>query len=129
MRRTALRQSIALATMILWIATSACHGWVPLETSPAAAEEVESGDQLRIYTKNGRETRLFHGFELTADSLVGFTGRRHADMSSYRIAIALEDIERIEARQAKSGATLAVVLGAGLLVAALAGSAAFASSF
>lgn len=129
MRHAALRRSIALTTMILWAATSACHTWAPLETSPPVAEQVEAGDQLRVFTTNGGQTRLFHGFELKPDTLVGFTARGHADAPSRRIAIAVDDIERIEARKAKTGATVALVLGSGLLIAAIIGGAQFASSF
>lgn len=125
MERSALKQNVALATMFVWIGTSACHKWVPLETSPPLAEQVDSGDRLRVTTADGQEIGLFHDVRLGADTLSGFTARGHSDAPSRRVAIALRDIERIEARKAKVGSTIALVAGGGLLIAAIIAAATF----
>jgi len=111
MRRTALTHSIALATMVLWIATSGCHKWVPLRASPPVAGQVESGDRLRVVTVDGDVIDLARDVALEADSLVGRTDPASDDAPASRIAIALDDIETIEARRADDDATILLVAG------------------
>lgn len=72
------------------------------------AQQVESGEKLRVSTADGRIIELSHDVELAADSLVGFTDDPGDDASSPRIAIAYDDIETIEARRSNTDATIGV---------------------
>lgn len=106
-------------TLTLWLA--ACSRWVPLETRPPPSDRLAGADVVRVYLNDGRVIELEHGVEVVGDSLIGYLERPRPYVSEPkgRTAIPLAEIDRLEEKQPKAGATALVIAGSilgGLLI-------------
>lgn len=103
-----LRRVVLPLTLLAFL--SACHKWVPLEPPVAQAVTEEQPGTVRVTLKDNSQTVL-QAPRVNGDSLVALDG-----------TVALDDVQRVEARRANTPATIGLVVGiaAGAFVALLA---------
>jgi hypothetical protein len=101
LRRCAARSS-GVALLVLTV--SACHTWVP--TQLGSSQQFVNG-RTRVHHQDGHATILM-GPRVEGDSVIG-----RADGSSARVALARQDVERIEVQRVSRGRT--AIVGVGLL--------------
>ncbi len=101
-----LHRSAARCTWaaLLVLAVSACHSWVPTQLGPS--QPFVNG-RTRVHHQDGHAT-IMMGPRVEGDSVIG-----RADGSSARIALARQDVERIEVQRVNRGRT--AIVGIGLL--------------
>lgn len=95
---------VALLVLAVNLAVSACHTWVPTELGPS--HPFVNG-RTRVHQRDGNGT-IVMGPRVEGDSVVGRAGG-----SSARVAIARQDVERVEVQRISRGRT--AIAGLGLL--------------
>lgn len=107
--RDTAKHAVLVAAAVL---VTGCFQHRPLVVTTAEPRGTATLQQARITTAGG-ERLILHAVSITADSVVG---TRIALGSSSRIALAADQVERIEARQVDTGRTVLAVLGSTILV-------------
>jgi hypothetical protein len=103
--RPRFRKLASTRLLVLLLAVSGCHRWVPAELGPS--NEFLNG-RARLHGADGT-TRLVEGPRIVGDSIVG-----RAPNSSASITTARADVQRIEVQRIDRGRT--AIVGSGLLV-------------
>jgi hypothetical protein len=101
LNRSAVRFSGAA---LLVLTVGACHTWVPTQLGPS--QQFLNG-RTRVYDQDGHAT-IVMGPRVEGDSVIG-----RAEGSSARVALARQDVERIEVQRVNRGRT--AIVGIGLL--------------
>jgi hypothetical protein len=92
------------AAALLVFSVGACHTWVPTQLGPS--QQFVNG-RTRVHHQDGRAT-IMMGPRVEGDSVIG-----RVDGSSARVALARQDVERIEVQRVSRGRT--AIVGIGLL--------------
>jgi hypothetical protein len=107
MRAFARRLALPL---LLAVAAPGCVTWNPQPTpEPSSRERLP--DPVRV-TRSDAGTVLLFDAALAGDSIVGFTGGGSA--SGQRVAVAMSDVRRLEARKTNAAGTAGLVAAAAL---------------
>ena len=101
LNRSAVRFSGAA---LLVLTVGACHTWVPTQLGPS--QQFLNG-RTRVYDQDGHAP-IVMGPRVEGDSVIG-----RAEGSSARVALARQDVERIEVQRVNRGRT--AIVGIGLL--------------
>jgi hypothetical protein len=105
-RKLTLHRSAARSSgvALLVLSVSACHSWVPTQLGPS--QQFLNG-RTRVYHPDGH-AKIMMGPRVEGDSVIG-----RAEGSSARVALARQDVERIEVQRINRGRT--AIVGIGLL--------------
>ena len=96
-RSLCLRRVVLPLTLLAFM--SACHKWVPLEPPVAQAITEEQPGTVRVTLTDNSQTVL-EAPRVSGDSLVAIDG-----------SVALDDVQRAEAKRANTPATIGLVVG------------------
>lgn len=108
---------VSLRRLVLLVAVSGCHRWVPAELGPSNGFLT---GRARLHAADGA-TRIVEGPRIVGDSIVG-----RAPNSSVSISTARADVQRIEVQRIDRGRT--AIAGLGLLALYFAAAFAFSDS-
>ena len=85
---------------------SACHKWVPLEPPVAQAIAERDPGTVRVTLSDGWQ-RVLKEPHISGDSLIAFEDGKEPQT----VALLLEDLQRVEEKQANPPATIGLVVG------------------
>lgn len=109
---------LVLLPLTLVALLPACHKWSTLRSPIETAIDAEQPDPVRLTLSNGRQIVL-SGARIEADSVIGFTGSSISKTwtslenpsARGRIAVPLEQVQRVDGRRTSVVATAATALG------------------
>ncbi len=118
----------AIALVLIPLVVTACHTWRVAEMEPKALVETKAPAVIRLTTVDNGRVEITKP-RVVGDSIVGgdasgpyqYRYRDAVDQSEGQaFGVALADVTRVETRHVNVGATVAVILLTGAVVAALA---------
>jgi len=110
--------------LVLVLFLGGCTKWSTLRTTPEAYLAAKAPKKMRVWQTDGTEMTLEAPFSIVSDSLVGQVFTDWGPQDQPRTAIALDDIDRIDARESNGLATTFVVIGVTAVVLAVVAAAA-----